>query len=119
MSGNHPGPVIQSYFAAYESKNRAALEALLSEDFVFSSPRDDRIDREAYFSRCWTFNERVLRFRIEKLFERENEAFVQYECEPKTGAKFRNTEFFRVEGGKVKEVVVYFGRTTSDAKSES
>jgi ketosteroid isomerase-like protein len=112
MEPSHPGPIIRSYYAAYESKGKAALEALLSEDFVFSSPRDDRIDKETYFARCWPFNEQVVTFRIEKLFERENEAFVLYECEANTGARFRNTEFFRIENGKVKEVVVYFGRTT-------
>jgi ketosteroid isomerase-like protein len=111
MGGSDPGPIIRSYYAAYESQAKAALAALLSEDFVFSSPRDDRIDRETYFARCWPFNDRVVKFRIEKLFEHENEAFVLYECEPKTGAKFRNTEFFRIENGKVKEIVVYFGRT--------
>jgi hypothetical protein len=38
-----------------------------------------------------------------------NEAFVLYELEPATGAKFRNTEFFRIEGNKIREVEVYFG----------
>jgi hypothetical protein len=32
-----------------------------------------------------------------------------YECERIAGPKFRNTEYLRIEGDKVKEVEVYFG----------
>jgi hypothetical protein len=38
-----------------------------------------------------------------------NEAFVRYLAELEDGSKFRNTEYFRIEGGKLKEVDVYFG----------
>lgn len=47
------------------------------------------------------------------LFEKGNEAFVRHECELKTGERFRNTEFFRIEEDRVKEVEVYFGSTTT------
>lgn len=38
---------------AYVTKNRAALEALIADDFHFSSSLDNRLDRNAYFARCW------------------------------------------------------------------
>ena len=101
--------LVRRYFAAYESKDRMALEQLLTDDFRFSSPLDDYIDRRMYFERCWAFSEQVRAFHIMKLFERGEEAFVLYECEPKVGPRFRNTEFFRIEGNKIKEVGVYFG----------
>ena len=85
--------LIQKYYAAYEQKDRKTIEPLLTDDFSFSSPHDDHIDRASYFSRCWP----------------NSEAFVLYELEPATGAKFRNTEFFRIEGNKIREVEVYFG----------
>ncbi|MGA7157735.1 MAG: nuclear transport factor 2 family protein [Acidobacteriaceae bacterium] len=110
--------IVRRYFEAYEAKDQAALRNLLSEDFVFSSPRDNRISKEAYMGRCWPFSERVQAFHIEKLANAGNEAFVQYECEPKSGARFRNTEYFRVEDDKVKEVIVYFGRATEAAQPE-
>jgi len=50
--------------------------------------------------------------------ESGNEAFVLYEREPKAGAKFRNTEFFRIEGKKIKEVEVYFGSLPEGTQQE-
>jgi hypothetical protein len=32
--------------------------------------------------------------------------------EPETGAKFRNAEFFKFDGDKIREVEVYFGAPT-------
>ena len=48
-------------------------------------------------------------FHRKKLFAKGDEAFVRYECERIAGPKFRNTEYFRIEGDKIKEVEVYFG----------
>jgi ketosteroid isomerase-like protein len=101
--------LIRKYFAAYEAKERAAVEPLLTEDFTFSSPLDDHIDRGAYFSRCWPNSARIRAFTIEKLFEQGNEAFVLYELHPTTGESFRNTEFFKLKGNKICEVQVFFG----------
>jgi ketosteroid isomerase-like protein len=44
--------MMRAYFAAYENKDRPAMEALLSDDFTFTSPRDDHINRATYFARC-------------------------------------------------------------------
>jgi ketosteroid isomerase-like protein len=41
--------LVRKYFPAYENKDRKAVESLLSNDFVFTSPYDYRIDRETYF----------------------------------------------------------------------
>jgi ketosteroid isomerase-like protein len=101
--------LVRQCFASYVSKDRQALEELLSDDFRFHSPHDPDIDKTTYFEKCWPFSERVRAFHIEKLFVEGNEAFVRYECQPKDGAKFRNTEFFRIEGNKIKEVEVYYG----------
>jgi ketosteroid isomerase-like protein len=101
--------LVRSCFAAYMAKDRPALAALLSEDFRFHSPHDPDIDKTIYFEKCWPFSESVKAFHIEKLFAEGDEAFVRYECETKDGAKFRNTEFFRVAGNKIKEVEVYYG----------
>jgi hypothetical protein len=38
---------------AYVTKDRAALENLIADDFHFTSPVDNRLDRETYFRRCW------------------------------------------------------------------
>ncbi|CAB3756294.1 nuclear transport factor 2 family protein [Paraburkholderia humisilvae] len=106
--------IVRRCYAAYEAKNRAALEALLADDFTFTSPQDDHIDRRTYFERCWPFSDDVEYFRIEKLFAQANEAFVRYACKPAGRAAFRNAEFFRVENGKIVEVQVFFGFTADD-----
>ena len=101
--------LIRKYYAAYKAKERPAIEALLTENFTFSSPLDDHIDRAAYFSRCWPNSEHIRAFTIEKLFEQGNEAFVLYELHPTKGDSFRNTEFFKFKGNKICEVQVFFG----------
>ena len=100
--------LIRRCYAAYESKDRNAIEKILSDDFTFSSPLDDHIDRAAYFKRCWPNSENIKSFQIDHLFEKGNEAFVRYEGTRYDGGKWRCTEFFRIEGNKIKEVEVYF-----------
>lgn len=104
--------VVRACYAAYETKDRAALEALLAKNFTFTSPLDDCISRERYFERCWPNSEHIDRFHIEKLFIQDDEAFVQYELHPKGKPPFRNTEFFTLRDGQVTHVDVYFGAET-------
>jgi len=101
--------VVHDYYHSYEAKDRALLESRVSEDFRFTSPRDDHIDRATYFKRCWPNNEKTKAIRIKKLFEQGDEVFVLYELQPIDGPAFRNTEFLRTKDGKVTEVEVYFG----------
>ena len=106
--------LIRKYFSAYENKDRTAVESLLSNDFVFTSPYDYRIDRETYFKRCWPYSEQSPTYEIEKMLERDNEAFILYDCKIKNGGRSRNTEFFTIEGNKIKEVEVYFGSASKE-----
>ena len=101
--------IINRYFSSYETQDRPVVEDLLSPDFTFTSPYDDHIDREVYFERCWKFSNSSPTFRFVKLIENGDDAFVLYECTPKDGDTIRNTEFFRMEGNKIKEIEVYFG----------
>jgi ketosteroid isomerase-like protein len=102
--------IIHQYFSAYENKDRNVIEGLLSDDFTFTSPYDDHINTFIYFQRCWPFSEQQPEFfRIEKLFEKGDEVFVQYVCKPKSGIEFRNVELFRISENKIKEITVYFG----------
>lgn len=85
------------------------MEELLSDDFIFTSPLDDKINRATYFLRCWPNSGNIRALVIEKLFEEGDEAFIRYESQKLSGEKFRNTEFFRTDEEKIKEVQVYFG----------
>jgi ketosteroid isomerase-like protein len=106
------------YFAAYETKDRAAVDGLLSDDFTFTSPRDDRIGRSAYFERCWPNSASIRTIAIEKICETGPDVFIRYRQELFTGAAFRNIELLRFKGGKLAEVDVYFGRTIREAAQE-
>jgi hypothetical protein len=101
--------LIQTYLKAYETKDRSALESTISDDFNFTSPYDDHIDRATYLKHCWPNSTRTKAIHIRKLFEKGNEAFVLYDLEPNGGELFRNTEFFTGDGHKIKSVEVYFG----------
>jgi ketosteroid isomerase-like protein len=101
--------LVRAYYAAYESKDRQALEAVLSGDFSFNSPVDDHLGRDAYFRKCWPNSEKIRRFHIERIFDNGDEVVVRYECERLDGLRFRCMEFFTAENGKLREQDVYFG----------
>ena len=106
--------MIRGIFAAYMSNDRGVVEDALTDDFRFTSPYDDEIDKATYFARCWRNSDWIERHELEKIFVDGNEAFVSYRCVAKGGKNFRNTEFFTFEGGRVKRIDVYFGATYQD-----
>ena len=103
--------IIRAIFAAYMSNDRKVVEDVLTDDFHFTSPYDDEIDKTTYFERCWRSSDWIERHELEKIFVDGNEAFVTYRCVAKGGKNFRNTEFFTFEGGRVSRIDVYFGAT--------
>ena len=103
--------MIRAIFAAYMSNDRKVVEDALTDDFRFTSPYDDEIDKTTYFERCWRNSDWIERHELEKIIADGNEAFVTYGCVAKGGKNFRNTEFFTFEGGRVKRIDVYFGAT--------
>jgi ketosteroid isomerase-like protein len=116
MSPRNKSDIIRSFFAAYKSKDRKVVENLLTDDFTFTSPYDNAIDKATYFERCWpiSISERIQTHNLEKIFVEGGEAFVLYKCITDEGKEFRNTEFFRFEGDRIKQVDVYFGATYKD-----
>jgi ketosteroid isomerase-like protein len=102
---------IRAIFAAYLSNDRRRVEDALADDFRFTSPYDDRIDKPTYFERCWKGSDWIERHELERIFVDGDAAFVTYKCTAKGGKSFRNTEFFVFEGRKVRSIDVYFGAT--------
>lgn len=101
--------LIRGYFAAFQSGNRKVIEDVLGEDFTFTSPYDDAIDRAAYFERCWPNHTMFRQMEVEKISEDGNDAFVLYRCETIDGKTFRNIELHRFRSGKLTSVEVFFG----------
>jgi ketosteroid isomerase-like protein len=99
----------QRYYEGYQSRDREAIEALLAEDFTFTSPWDDHIDRATYFSRCFP-HAGEFRFRFPlRIFVDGDEAVIVYETEGKQGGTFHNAELFRFAGGRIRSITVFFG----------
>ncbi len=101
--------LVRRMFAAFLSGDRAALEEMLSDDFTFNSPRDDHIGKAEYFVRCFPYGDQFRSHHIEQICTAGNAAFVRYLAETRDGSRFRNTEYIRTDGQKVKAVDVYFG----------
>jgi ketosteroid isomerase-like protein len=111
MAEANRAETIRRIFAAYLANDRGFAENAFSEDFRFSSPYDDALDKPTYFERCWKNSDWIERHELERIFVEGDEAFVTYRCVAKGGRTFRNTEFFVFEGDKVKRIDVYFGAT--------
>jgi hypothetical protein len=82
---------------------------LISEDFHFTSPLDNRIDRATYFERCWPNHETIVGFDFVRLVSEGDQVFVTYEGRSTSGKIFRNTEILTVRGDQIVDVEVYFG----------
>ena len=106
--------IIRAIFAGYMANDRKAVEDALTEDFRFTSPYDDGIDKATYFARCWRDTGWIERHELEKICVEGDDAFVTYRCIAKDGKSFRNTEFFSFAGEKVRRIDVYFGATYRD-----
>ena len=101
--------IAQAAYEAYVTKDRAALEALLADDFHFTSPLDNRLDRDTYFRRCWPNNKTIEGFDFVHLVTDADRAFVTYEGRNTNGHRFRNTEILTIRDQLIVEVEVYFG----------
>jgi hypothetical protein len=101
--------VIRSYFAAYENKDWNAMERLLGEGFTFSSPVNDHINAKEYKLRAWPNAYNIKRFDVVRLLVSGDDAFVTYNGWTTDGRLFRNTEFFKIKDGKIKEFECFFG----------
>jgi ketosteroid isomerase-like protein len=104
-----PLDIARRSYQAYVDGDRASLEALLAEDFTFTSPLDNRLDRRTYFERCWPNHECITGFRYERLIAQGDTVIVTYEGETRDGPGLRNTEVLTLRDGRIVAAEVYFG----------
>ena len=103
--------IIRNLFAAYMQNDRKSVEAAFTDDFRFTSPYDDEIDKATYFERCWRVSDWIERHDIERIMVEGEAAFVTYRCVAKNGKSFRNTEAYTFAGDRFRRIDVYFGAT--------
>jgi ketosteroid isomerase-like protein len=101
--------IVRACFKSYVDKDCAMIESLIGDDFHFTSPLDNRIDRKTYFERCWPNSKKMAAVNFTRVVVEGDTVFVTYESRMNDGKRFRNTEIFSVQRGKVTDVEVYFG----------
>jgi ketosteroid isomerase-like protein len=101
--------IAKRVYDAYVTKDRDAIEALIADDFHFTSPRDNRLNRATYFSRCWANSHVIDDFTFVHLVADRERVFVTYDLRMKDGSAFRNTEILTIREGKLVEAQVFFG----------
>jgi ketosteroid isomerase-like protein len=101
--------VARRSYLAYVDKDRAAMERLIAEDFHFTSPLDNRLDRKTYFERCWPNCRWIAEFEFMGLVPDNGRVYVTYIGRPDAGRRFQNTEVLSIRGGKIVDAEVYFG----------
>jgi ketosteroid isomerase-like protein len=102
--------IVRASFDAYLAQDLATAKGLIAEDFCFTSPQDDHINKSAFLERCFPTAERFRSQTILKLVsDGADGVFILYEYELKNGERYRNTEFITVRNGKLIETQVFFG----------
>jgi ketosteroid isomerase-like protein len=104
-----PVQIVRAVYDAYVRKDRRAIESLIAEDFHFTSPLDNRLDRKTYLERCWPNSETTAGFEFRNLVSDGDRVFVTYVLTKATGDRFCNTEILLTRNGKVAAIEVYFG----------
>ena len=113
-----PVSVAKRALQAYVDSDRAAIEAVIGEGLTFTSPLDNRINRETYFERCWPNHERTAGFDVVSAVRDGERAIITYEGRTHDGKRFRNTEILTVRDGRIRQVEVYFGWSLPHEASE-
>jgi ketosteroid isomerase-like protein len=103
--------LIRKWYAAWEQKDLGTFNALLADDFTFTSAAgDDHISKSTFKTRCWdTQIDFIGHFDLERLTTGADDAFVKYLCHTKNGKSFRNVEYLRIKNGKLESIECYFG----------
>jgi ketosteroid isomerase-like protein len=107
---DEPTAIVERFFRSYRDQDRAAAEAIAAEEFVFTSPQDDHIDRASYFEKCFPTASRMKsQVMVYVVAASDEDVFVMYEYELVAGGRHRNAELITVRNGQVVEVQVFFG----------
>jgi ketosteroid isomerase-like protein len=107
--------IIRKWYAAWEIKDLATFNALLADNFTFSSAAgDDHISKSTFKSQCWdTQVDFIAHNDLERIITGVDDAFVKYLCHTKNGKTFRNVEYLRIANGKLESIECYFGAQSS------
>jgi ketosteroid isomerase-like protein len=96
---------------ATEKKDWRPYDAILADDFTFTSPApDDHISKAAFKTNCWeTQVNFIQQFDLELVTVKGDDVLAKYLCHTQNGKSFRNVEYFRLRDQKIATLECYFG----------
>jgi hypothetical protein len=104
--------VLRTWFKLWaESRDWAPFDAILTDDFTFTSPNDqDHISKAAFKQQCWDTQINLTKsLDIELMIANRGDVFVKYLGHTVSGKTFRNVELHKVRNGKIASIECYFG----------
>ncbi|HUB08173.1 MAG TPA: nuclear transport factor 2 family protein [Myxococcales bacterium] len=104
--------VARQWYALWaQRRDWAPFDAMLSDDFAFSSTNgEDHISKAEFKRQCWAPNVNLTKgFDLELVMAKGNEVFVKYLGHTVNGKTFRNVELLRMRHGKIASIECYFG----------
>jgi hypothetical protein len=119
MAAADKADIVRDLFAAYMANDRKAVENSFTEDFRFTTPHDDEIDKATYFERCWKVSDWIARQNLERIFADGDGAFVTYHASRKTGTAFATPSSSRSMAIKSSASTSISARLTRAASSSS
>jgi ketosteroid isomerase-like protein len=107
--------IVRKWYAAWANKDLNAFNALLADNFTFTSAAgDDHISKSTFKTQCWDTQINFIRhFDLERISTGPEDAFVKYLCHTTNGKSFRNVEYLRIKNGKLESIECYFGAQSS------
>jgi ketosteroid isomerase-like protein len=110
-TSKNEGLVRKWYTLWVENRDWAPFDALLADDFAFSSTNgEDHISKADFKRECWAPNITLTKsFDLELMMAKGDQVFVKYLGHTVGGKTFRNVELLRVQNGKIASIECYFG----------
>jgi ketosteroid isomerase-like protein len=107
--------IVRKWYGAWETKDLGTFDALLADNFTFTSAAgDDHISKSTFKKQCWdTQVDFIGKFELERLTTGADDAFVKYLCHTRNGKSFRNVEYLRIRNGQLESIECYFGAQSS------
>ncbi len=103
--------IIRKYYSLWSRQNEwRPVDMMLTDDFTFTSPLDDRISKSAFKTGCWdTQHALIAGHDLDRVFVIGDQAFVRYTCRTKNGKSFRNVEYLQLKNKRIAAIECYFG----------
>ena len=102
--------VVGEFYSAFDSQDAAAADRLMADEYRFTSPQDDHIDKAEWLRKCFPTRDH---FASRSLLAIEDiggdDVVLYYEYELTSGERYRNAEVITVRDGRVVETRVFFG----------